>query len=424
MKSYHGILPYSHLLHWKRSLMKKYDVIIVGAGPAGGVCARELSEAGKKVLLVEKAKDFFANDFSSGGSTLETLKIFDLPKSVVGAFCKQVRISSSEESHLWQSAYPIAIVLDFRKLRTFLADETNNNGSDLLFASSYQGHETKDGSIHVSLKNAGTRTIEQFQTKILVDATGSERKVLSGSASKHQKAIVGTGIEFLVKVPEEVYRAHSGCLSFFIGQKWMPQGYAWIFPMGANRLKVGVGRNYPNEQVVPHQKSFRFYLDHLMSSCLKTKDIAILDQHGKTLSYTSHQRDRYFDENVIAIGDAVSTVNPLTFEGIRHAMMSGRIAALYVNNLLDNKIVSFRGYKVAMRRMSGFKWIVSEQLTQKIYREASDQKVTLMLAALKFFTMEGLLDLVFYYRLKSAFKFYAAYTGMRIKASLQRFGLG
>lgn len=402
--------------------MQRYDAIVVGAGPAGGACARELSAAGRKVLLVEKAKDFFANDFSSGGSTLETLKTFDLPETVVGAFCKQVKIAASDDCHLWRSTDPIAIVFDFRKLRTFLADETIKNGSDLLFAWSYQGYETNGDTLLVSLKKAGNQTIERFQTKVLVDATGSERKVLSGGALRHQNAIVGTGIEFLVEVPEDVYRSHADCLSFFIGRKWMPQGYAWIFPMKANRLKVGVGRNYPNEQVVPHKKSFRFYLDRLMSATLQTNDLKILDQHGKTLSYTSHQRDRYFDKNVIAIGDAVSTVNPLTFEGIRHAMMSGRVAALHVNHLLDDKTVNFQAYKAVMRRISGFKWIVSEQLTKKIYREVDDQKVNLMLAALKCFTLEALIDLVFYYRLKSAFKFYAAYTRLRVKASLKRFG--
>ncbi|MFQ5779461.1 MAG: NAD(P)/FAD-dependent oxidoreductase, partial [Nitrospiria bacterium] len=217
--------------------MQRYDVVIVGAGPAGGACARELSAAGRKVLLVEKAKDFFANDFSSGGSTLETLKTFDLPETVVGAFCKQVKIAASNDTHLWRSANPIAIVFDFRKLRTFFADETNKNGSDLLFGWSYQGYENKDGIIFVSFKKAGNQIIERFQTKVLVDATGSERKVLSGGAPHHQNAIVGTGIEFLVEVPEDVYRSCDDCLSFFIGRKWMPQGYAWIFPMEPNRLK-------------------------------------------------------------------------------------------------------------------------------------------------------------------------------------------
>ena len=39
-----------------------YDVIVIGAGPAGGQCARELAEKGKKVLLVDKAKNFAINN--------------------------------------------------------------------------------------------------------------------------------------------------------------------------------------------------------------------------------------------------------------------------------------------------------------------------------------------------------------------------
>ncbi len=404
-----------------KDTMQQYDVVIIGAGPAGGACARELSAAGLKVLLVEGAKDFAANDFSSGGSTLETLNTFDLPNSVVGAFCTQISIASSHDQHVWRSDKTIAIVFDFCKLRTFLADETINNGSALLLGWSYHRHEEKDGCTRVALKKTDTHIIEYFKTKVLVDATGSERKVLAGGPPRDQQAIVGKGIEFLVAVPKKVYQQHANCLSFFIGQKWMPQGYAWIFPMADNRLKVGVGRNYPNEQVVPSEKGFRFYLDRLMSEVLQTDAIDILDQHGKTLSYTTHQRDRYYEKNIIAIGDAVSTVNPLTFEGIRHAMMSGRIAAQQVSNRLGNAQHNhFQNYQTKMRRLSGIKWIVSEQLTRKIYREADDEKVDLMIVALKSFSLADLLDLVFYYRLKSALKFYFAYTKALFKKALRR----
>lgn len=395
--------------------MQHYDVAIIGAGPAGGVCARELSSAGRKVLLVERAKDFAANDFSSGGSTPESLSTFDLPESLVGAFCRQIRIASSDDQHLWQSHKTIAIVFNFQKLRTFLSDETIKNGGELKLGCSYQSHEEKEGVTVVALKKVGTRIIDYVETTVLVDATGSDRKVLAVGPPADQQAIVGRGIEYLVEVPEAVYRRHADCLSFFIGQKWMPQGYAWIFPMEQNRLKVGVGRNYPDEQVVPYEKAFRVYLDHLISEALRTDEMTLLDQHGKTLSYTSFQRDLYWGKNVVAIGDAVSTVNPLTFEGIRHAMMSGRIAAQHINTGLDNQL-SFQYYKSEMRRLSGFKWIISEQLTRKIYREADDHKVNLMVAALKSFSLEDLLDLVFYYRLKSALKFYIAYTGALIKS--------
>ena len=44
--------------------MKRFDVVIIGAGPAGGHCARKLTQAGQQVLLVEQQETFSKNDFS------------------------------------------------------------------------------------------------------------------------------------------------------------------------------------------------------------------------------------------------------------------------------------------------------------------------------------------------------------------------
>lgn len=62
--------------------MKRYDVIVVGAGPAGGQCARELSTNGFKVLLVDKAKDFLENNYSSGAGPLSLMSDYNLPASI------------------------------------------------------------------------------------------------------------------------------------------------------------------------------------------------------------------------------------------------------------------------------------------------------------------------------------------------------
>ncbi len=399
--------------------MKQFDAIIIGAGPAGGECARALSKIGHNVLLVEKEKDFSARDFSSGGSTLEVLKDFDLPESVVGAYCRKIQIASSDDQHCWKGSEPVALVLDFQKLRTYLAEEITNHQGQVLLGWTYKGHEKKDGVTIVSLKNGSSGVIQTFQTRVLVDATGSERKVLEKGKSK-QEAIVGTGIEFLVEVPEHIYQIYAETLAFYIGQKWMPQGYAWIFPMKPNHLKVGVGRNFPQEKAVPHEKSFRYYLDHLIATCLKTSDLLILDQHGKTISYTLRQHDRYFDQNILAIGDAVSTVNPLTFEGIRHALKSGRIAAAQIKRFLNGRSRSFQAYPSEMRRYSGFHWMISERLTLKIYRQADDEKVSLMLQALKRLSLKELKGLVFYYQLNAAMKFYIAYLTLLAKHAFRR----
>jgi len=402
--------------------MDCYDVVIVGAGPAGTAAARRLSKAGFKTLVLEKEKSFAANDFSSGGAPIEILDDFQLPESVVGAYCRQIRITATYDAQQWQDHYPVALVLDFKALRTFISDEAVRNGAELRFGAAYRSHRQENERNIVRFKNIGTDDAESVHTRVLIDATGSDRRVLMGRTNTHanseDRAIVGRGIEWLLEVPESVYQTYADCLSFYIGSKWMPQGYAWIFPMQANRLKVGVGRNFPGHQFVPHQAAMRHYLNQLMADCLKTDRISVLDQHGKTISYTCHHRDRYVEQNVIAIGDAVSTVNPLTFEGIRHALKSGEIAARHVQDFLEQKTQNLKAYEHEMRRYCGMKWVISELLTKKIYREPEDEKVTLMLHALRRLNLEDLKDLVFHYKLKTALRFYTAYRLLLLKRTL------
>ncbi|MFQ5637702.1 MAG: NAD(P)/FAD-dependent oxidoreductase [bacterium] len=399
--------------------MKQFDAVIIGAGPAGGACGRTLSKAGYRVLLVEKEKDFAAKDFSSGGSTLEVLRDFNLPEAVVGAYCHRIKIASSHDAHGWEATDPVALVLDFQKLRRFLSEEMTRHQGEVRLGWTYEGHEQENGKTLVSLKQAASGKTQSIVGRVLVDATGTDREVLGRGEKDRHPAIVGRGVEFLLEVPAEVYRMHAGTLSFFIGQNWMPQGYAWIFPMAAHRLKVGVGRNFPDEQVVPHKQSFGFYLNRLIATCLQTQDYNILDRHGKTLTYTLRQRDRHFDENVLAIGDAVSTVNPLTFEGIRHAMHSGAVAAKHIAGYLEGQDRPFRKYRSEIRRRSGLRWLLSEALTKKIYREPKDEKVDLMLQALKAFSLAELKALVFDYRLVPVMKFALDYRVLVAKSAFR-----
>lgn len=405
--------------------MNRYDVVIAGAGPAGGAAARALSKTGFKVLLLEKAPSFAANDFSSGGAPIEILTRFQLPDEVVGAFCRQIQISTTDDAHLWQANEALAVVLDFKQLRLFLAGETEKNGSEVRLGWACQGYQQDLGRTLVVLKNTANGALEHVETRVLMDATGSERRVLEGMTPGHDRLknerILGKGIEYLVEVPVSVYQAHAECLSFFVGSHWMPQGYGWIFPMKPNRLKIGVGRNFPEEQAVPHEQSLVYYLDRLIQDRLKTDEMTVLDRHGKTISYTCHHRDTYFNDNVIVIGDAVSTVNPLTFEGIRHALASGEIAAKHVQAFLDQTSLDFRRYRMEMRRYCGMRWIVSEMLTKKIFREPDDEKMRLMLRALKKLPLEGLKALMFDYRYPPAARFYAAYQLLLLKRAFSVF---
>ncbi len=389
--------------------MKEYDVLVVGAGPAGGQCARDLSKAGKKVLLIEKARDFSVNNYSSAGAPMELMHDFELPESVVGTYWNKIMMHSDNDKHVWTAPEAKGVIMDFKKLRAFLAEDSQKHGAEIQLGVAYHHHEQQNGKTVVSLKNHNTKEVETCIAKVIVDATGAERDVLAKGRYDKTKALVATGIEYLVEIDDDIYETWANALSIFMGLNWMPQGYAWIFPMEPNTLKVGVGRYFQYDTFVPHEKSYQYYLDGMMEKCLKTKTPRILDKHGKTLVYTYGRKDLHHENNVIAIGDTISTINPLAFEGIRHAMVSGQIAAKHINQFLS-QISNLHGFRKEIRQYCGIRWLLSEIMMKKIYREADPKKIDLIIKVFKSFTMDEMIDLAFHYKLSHAFKFYLNHT--------------
>lgn len=388
--------------------MKKYEVVIIGAGPAGCQCARLLTQAGKRVLLVEKSKDFSTNNYSSGGAPLSIMKEYRLPEKIISSYWNQVGLYSSHHEHLWKSNMILGVVLDFMKLRSYLSQEASQKGGTLYLGCSYQHHEHQNGKTLVHLKHHEAAGSETIETDVIVDASGAERSVLAKENYDKSKAMAATGIEYHVEVDATTYHKYASTLSFFIGQRWMPQGYAWIFPIQPNVLKIGVIRYFLHQHIVPHDASIRHYLDQMIERCFHSGKLPVHDKHGKTLFYTYGQHDSLYKNNVIAIGDSISTLNPLASEGIRHAMASANIAAEHIVRFLDRQ-QGFDAYPQDLRRYFGMKWKMSEMIMNRLYRQPDDHKLDLMLGAFRSLTVHELLALGFDYKFGKAAKFTANY---------------
>lgn len=72
------------------------------------------------------------------------------------------------------------------------------------------------------------------------------------------------------------------------------------------------------------------------------------------------------------LGDAVSTVNWLGGEGIRHAMESAEIAHVFICQFLEGKINNFDGYQQQMKSTFLAKWNMCEKLANKKYTQDTD----------------------------------------------------
>jgi len=378
--------------------MKNFDVVVVGAGPAGGHCARLLAKAGYNVLLVERTKNFSNNNFSSAGTPLETLERFELPNEIVGSFWQKIVIVTTQISEVWESPQPLGVVLDFAKLRDFLANDARANGSEVWMGYRYIKYAQIGNQTLVYLKPNSREENITVSTKVLVDATGPSRAVMYENKSVQPAFIHATGSEYLIEVEDKYYTKYSNALTFFLGHKWIPKGYSWVFPMEMNKLKVGAGFLNSEHQIIKDTEGLKYYIDLIINDHIKPDRYNILDVHGSTLRYSKGLKDIYHQNNLIAIGDAVSTVNFLGGEGIRHAMQSSEIASKYIQKYLRNEIGDFRGYQKEMYKIFYQKWKFSEILGRKKYLMDSDDLIDNTISNLRHFSLEDIVDILFYYK--------------------------
>jgi len=384
----------------------QYDALIVGAGPAGCQCARDLSKAGFKVLLIDKAGDVFENNYSSGGAPIDIMEQFSLPDSVVGTYWNTLRIHSTKIESVWTSPSPFGPILDFDKLKTFLAADATKYGCEYRLCTQYQNHQNFSDCVEVYLKDLNNSSIFPVRASVVIDATGSERKVLAKHSYEKQQAVVATGIEYHINVKEEIYKKYSNAMNFFLGHHWMPQGYAWIFPMANPGLKVGVIRYFQNKTYVPYQPSYKIYLNRLLQLC---EEFEIVDRHGKTIHYTEKQRDLRVQGRIIAIGDAISSINPLGWEGIRHAMQSGQFAAQSIQDYLSGKSPDLNGYNNSLNKYFGKKWFFSEKFIHHLFRAKKDAYIDQSVAAFSMMDKVQIIQVIFQYKFRHTLKSYFWY---------------
>ena len=292
------------------------------------------------------------------------------------------------------------VVFNFAKLRAFLANSTEKNGGTVWLGDRFIGYENQGDEIIVSLRKIGNQKV-QIKTRILIDATGSKRAVINANQSPKpdpNNYLRGIGTEYLIEVDATTHALYADTLVFFLGYRWSPQGYSWIFPMDNQQLKVGTAIFAGNHRYLGQLKPIRFYTEAIIEDYLNLDHYRLIEIHGSVLDYAKNQGDIYHRGGVVAIGDAVSTVNFLGGEGIRHGMVGANIAVPFVKEYLRGQDQAFVNYEQAMKAHFGKTWQRSEDLNQRIYFEFSDAKIDLGVTYLRYLSYGEVLDLLFNYR--------------------------
>jgi geranylgeranyl reductase family len=313
--------------------MEYYDIIIVGAGPAGSTLARALEDSGKRVLIIDKQA--FPRDKTCAGwvtpAVMASLDI-DPEKYSVGRTLQPIRRfrigmmgqSAVENDHRDIVSYGIRRC----EFDAYLLDRVE---SEKQLATPVKSIKRNNGNWVIN---------EQWQAPLLVGAGGHfcpVARLLGEGPGKHETVVAAKEVEFEM-TPEQARaceaRGDTPELWFCRDLK----GYAWVFRKGSY-LNIGLGRE-DNHRLSDHLDAF---VEEMKQSGRIPSDLPGRFKGHAYLLY-AHANRPLVDDGVLLIGDAAGLAYTQSGEGIRPAIESALMAANVIKTAPDYSALSLQSY--------------------------------------------------------------------------------
>jgi digeranylgeranylglycerophospholipid reductase len=321
-------------------LLKKFDVVVVGAGTGGCLAAKTVAEAGFNVCLIDRKRESDIGDkvcgdaigkhhFDNLGLEYPTGK--ELERKIIG-----VKIYSPDMK--------TAIDVKGEDLHGYLVNR-HLFGQRLLkkaikagatFLESTQAVEPiiKNNFVNgVSARNMETENKVLVFGQVTVDASGFsavlQKKLppetgVDANASREDVVICYREIR---EVKEQI--SEPDFCEIYVNQKFSPGGYFWIFPEGGTKVNVGLGvamsKGFPN----PKNQLYENVLSRPFFS-----GSSILSGGGGHVP-TRRPINCMVGNGILIVGDAACQVNPIHGGGMGPSMMAGTIAGETIIKALE-----------------------------------------------------------------------------------------
>lgn len=316
-------------------MKSKYDVIVVGAGPAGSIAARTAARQGLDVLLIEKRQEIGDPVRCAEGTGKEGLaKFIEVDPAWVCAEVNSSRIYAPNGTYIdldeKTAGKEVGYVLERKIFDRALAKDAAKSGAEVQVKTQATGLIIENGQV-CGIK--GKRRGDDFQAraKIVVAADGVESKVgrWAGINTTLKLKDIETCAQFLMT---DIDIAPNRC-DFYMGNEIAPGGYMWVFPKGKREANVGLG-----------MLGSRFTGKHPIEYLHEFVDAKF--PNGKILETivgavpASGMLKKLSTGGLVLVGDAGHVSDPITGGGIYNGMMSGKIAGDVISDAIKAGDVS------------------------------------------------------------------------------------
>jgi digeranylgeranylglycerophospholipid reductase len=304
-------------------MKNKYDVLIIGGGPAGALAGKTAAEKGLSACIVEKRPAIGAPVRCAEGIGREALIEFIEPDPRwISAEMQGAGIVAPDgffmrlESEMAGSK--VGYVLDRKFFDRELVWKAAEAGADIAVKSRAAAPIMEDGVLKgAKIEYCGKVTDVRADVVIAADGVESKFSRWCGIDTTVPVREIMSSVQYVMADVDIDEHA----TIFYLGNEVAPEGYLWIFPKGHRTANVGIGISGKKSGKGHRAKD---YLDKFVKKTFP---------NGKTIEYipggvsVCRPLDCTVADNFLIAGDAARVVDPLTGGGIYNAMYTGKLAA-------------------------------------------------------------------------------------------------
>jgi digeranylgeranylglycerophospholipid reductase len=263
---------------------------------------------------VEREQEIGRPVHTSGGMAVKALKEYDVPRDLYHVV-HTLRIVGPTESATFKIDDDVGCIIDVTGVYQYLAARAQAAGAEIRTGTTARVLKTDQRILGARLH--GTDGVTEQRARMVMDTTGY-RAALSKQSGLHPGfRRFGVGAEYEVLAPD--YDQDE--MVIVVGSRFAPKGYAWAFPWGANRVRVGVGLIHSDTRDDPSD-----YLDRLMKESddigINLLGAQIVEEH-RGLIPSETLPSTFVGDRILAVGDAAAQPTLVAGEGIRLSLAAG-----------------------------------------------------------------------------------------------------
>ncbi len=314
-----------------------YDVIVIGAGPAGSMTAHLIAENGFKTLLCEEHNSIGTPVHCTGKLSTHAFQDFSLPRETILNSVGAAKFHSPKGIEFSIRKKSIdSHILDRKMLDQKLVEMACSSGCELSRQTLVQDAHINSDLVNLKIRKRGISN--NLKSRLIINSEGARPKLLSKVGLDRSNQIL-SGLQYEVKGID----IHSkDCVELYFDRNIAPGFFAWIVPLSVNIARIGLAVDSTSSTF-----STQYYLKKFVKRIVhhtNPRNLQIQNTYSGAIPISGPIKRSYTDR-MLVVGDSAGQIKVTSGGGIYFGLKCAKIAAKIATQCLEKDTLGNRHLK-------------------------------------------------------------------------------